>query len=581
MVESLYEDEGGAEQLRFTARAIHSSFTLDASAQAIINASLDAIVLMDPDNRICGCNRAAGALLGYTDGELFGNDISVLMPEPYASRHVDYVRSYRLTGKAHVMGVGRELCARRKDGSVLPIYLSLNSFFNHGRQYFAGFIRDLSAQKSAEVELLAARDELESRVQERTRELEMVCASLQEAYQERVQAEAHNLRLQEGLRSAQRMEAVGRLSAGMAHDFNNLLAAVLGHAELLLMQHSEGSIEDGLQHIIDAVLRGRDLVVQMLNFARGNRLPEGISSCVDVVQALARLLKVNMPAGIQFDVCIADLSVPKVRINPVVLEQLLMNLCLNARDAMGETGLLTLSVLPATAGERCLCSACHAETDAEGFVRFDVTDNGSGIRPELLPHIFAPFFSTKLDLGTGLGLSMVDTLVHESGGHVSVENLHDGGARFSLWLPACGLTEQRQASPEVLQRVRREKRAMRVLVVDDEITLAHLLREALSHAGYEVQAVCHAETALRRLAENPRYFDLLISDQVMPGMNGVELICQARRLAPELRTLMCTGDMGEMDVTAMKCIDAFLQKPMSLSDTLQAVRHLLPQGCDV
>ena len=354
---------------------------------------------------------------------------------------------------------------------------------------------------------------------------------------ERKRAESGRQQLEEQLRQAQKLEAIGTLAGGIAHDFNNILSAILGYGELAQKNAAEGT--EQWRHIeatIAAGLRAKSLVERILAFSRSGvseRTPVHVQSVVgEALDAVAA----SAPPGVRLSrkLTAGDAGVLG---DPTQIHQVVMNLCANAVQAMRSAGKLEIG-LDAVRLESPLAVA--TSTLPEGsYVRLVVADNGSGIAPGVLARIFDPFFTTKeVGVGTGLGLSLVHGIVTDLGGGIAVESEEGAGSRFTVYLPSCGVVAPpaiRSSGPPVPGDGRT------VLLVDDEEPLVRLGEETLAQLGYEPVGFTSAPAALDALAAEPGRFDVLLVDEAMPGLTGSELARQARALAPRLPILLMSG----------------------------------------
>jgi signal transduction histidine kinase len=351
-------------------------------------------------------------------------------------------------------------------------------------------------------------------------------------------------RAEQRLRQVQRLDALGQLAGGIAHDFNNILASVLGHAELALLdsEDGEGPAQTYLREIRSAADRGRDLIAQLLRFSRGEVEGEPRAATVETLHATLRMLRPILPATLAVDVH-CDPSVRGVALAPTQLQQLVLNLAINARDALGENGRIRVSVTPAPAGA-FHCDACGAEgvlREGAERVLLRVADDGPGIPPEVLPHVFDPFFTTKGEReGSGLGLAVVRSIVHEHGGHVGLVSNADG-TEFSLLLPAlaeptvvAGVAVHSEARPPVGQ-------GQRLLVVDDEPSIGRWMARLLTRHGFAVEVETDPRRALERVRDDAEPFDLVLTDQSMPHLSGVELADELLALRAGLPIVVCSG----------------------------------------
>lgn len=382
--------------------------------------------------------------------------------------------------------------------------------------------------------------------------------------------------LEEALGQAQRLQEVGELAGGIAHDFNNLLTAILGAAEDLLAHASDTDAAD-LTQIQASALRGADLVRQLLAFSQRQTLQPRVLVLDDAVGQAANLLRRLLGSRVNL---VLDLKAPgrQVRMDATQLDQVLMNLAVNARNAMSEGGTLTIAT-----DWRMVLGADAPGPDAlppGRYATIDITDTGGGIAPELLPRIFDPFFTTRRGQGgTGLGLSMVQGIVRQSSGHLSVRSTPGAGTCFTITLPRYQpVSSDAPAAPNVrlggapvanLQRATQG----RILLVDDDDAIRLLAKRALVRDGWDVVEADGAEAALKA---DIATLECVVSDVAMPGLDGPGLVRALRLRRPALPALLISGhaDAGQRRALAAEDI-AFLPKPFKMSDLTGAVRTAL------
>jgi signal transduction histidine kinase/ActR/RegA family two-component response regulator len=402
--------------------------------------------------------------------------------------------------------------------------------------------------------------ELERLVAERTADLEVLNGKLREEIVRRERA-------QTALLQAQKIEALGQLVGGVAHDFNNLLMAVIGNLDLL----SKGLGQDTrlrrlLNGAMEGARRGATLTQRLLAFARKQELKAEVTDVRNLLEDMRGLIDRSVGPLIRVDIAAGD-ELPPVKIDPNQLEMALLNLAVNARDAMAAGGVLTI--------ELTVQDAVHNEHPglSEGrFVVLSMRDTGEGMDSETLARAVEPFFSTKaIGKGTGLGLSMVFGLAQQSGGALRLESTPTKGTTATLLLPVAG---EAKASTQRKQLVTAQTSALaRILFVDDDPLIAGSTVALLEDLGHEVIEVHSAREALQLLESGLRT-DLLITDHAMPGMTGIELVSEVRRRRPQLPILLATGFAeleGSKDVDVPR-----LAKPYTQDQLATAIAYLLP-----
>ncbi|HEV7267388.1 MAG TPA: ATP-binding protein [Falsiroseomonas sp.] len=383
--------------------------------------------------------------------------------------------------------------------------------------------------------------------------------------------------------AAARLQAVGALAGGIAHDFNNLLTAISGSAEAALSREPDGPVASELRQVMDSAARGAALVKQLLAFARQQAMHPRVVDLNGAVSAMGGLLRRLLGSRVRLAV---DLEEPgrRVKIDPTQLDQVIMNLALNARDAMPDGGALRIATSHAVVLQTEQLG--HEELPPGRYAMLEVSDSGAGIPPELLPRIFDPFFTTKREQGgTGLGLSTVHGIVRQSGGFIAAESRVGVGTTFRIWMPRHdGPAEPSVAAFAPVQLVREAMRApaptaagRTVLLVEDEPALLRLAERALRRAGFEVLTAGSAEEALDLIESGAPKPIALVSDVVMPGMDGLALAARLRERDPDLPVLLVSGyaevALGR-DLTAERL--KLLPKPYSLADLVAELKAILP-----
>jgi PAS domain S-box-containing protein len=382
-------------------------------------------------------------------------------------------------------------------------------------------------------------------------------------------------RLEAELRQAQKMEAVGRLAGGIAHDFNNLLTVVLGCADLVL----EDVAADHRAHVFvrdikAAADRAATLTQQLLAFSRKQVLVARVLNLNDLVTDMARILRRLIGAGIEL-VTLPTLGACRVKVDPGQLGQVLLNLAVNARDAMPGGGKLTIRTAEIYLDEAAARGKGGVRPGC--YVVLSVGDTGCGMTPEVKARVFEPFFTTKRPTGgTGLGLSTVYGIVKQSGGHVEVDSEPGRGTTFTVYLP-CHREEAGAAAAAAVSTAEVARGRETILLVEDEAAVRALEGTLLRGAGYTVLEAGYADDALRVSAEYAAAIDLLVTDVVMPRMSGWALAEQLTVRRPGLRVLFVSGYAEGIEARdgSAPAGAAFLQKPFSPDALLRAVREVL------
>lgn len=358
--------------------------------EAAIESAVNAIMIIDEAGLIRKANPSCERMFGYTQAELLGRNVNMLMPEPDRSAHDRYMHNYMETGAKKIIGIGREVRGRRRDGSSFPMHLSVGEFRAGGRRYFIGTIRDISKEVAQE----------------------------------------------EALRQVQRMEALGQLTGGIAHDFNNLLTIITGNLELLDLEIEDAYQRDLLKRASDAAHMGARLTGRLLTFARRRPLDAVAVNLNDLLLGIMDLLRRTLGETIGISSSLApDLWV--IRSDVSEIENAVVNLAINARDAMPSGGKLMIETRNVVIDDNALTGDIGLAPGR--YVRLSVSDTGEGIAPDILPRVFEPFFTTKgAGRGTGLGLSVIYGFARQSGGQATIYSEPGHGTTVNLYLPDAG-----------------------------------------------------------------------------------------------------------------------------------------------
>ncbi|MBR0671820.1 ATP-binding protein [Neoroseomonas soli] len=380
-------------------------------------------------------------------------------------------------------------------------------------------------------------------------------------------------RMQAQMEEGARLQSIGQLAGGVAHDFNNLLAAISGAAEAALARGPEAETAEDLRQILDSATRGARLVKQLLAFASRQALAPRVIALGEAVEAMAPLLARLLGARHTLEVQ-APAPGPRVRVDPSQLDQALLNLVVNARDAMPDGGAIRIALNEVTLATEEVAQG--AVIPPGRWAVLSVEDSGSGMPPDLLPRIFEPFFTTRRGAGgTGLGLSTVLGILRQSGGHVSVASSRGRGTVFRLWFPPASGAAQAARPPAPAEAA--PAMARRVLLVEDEAPLRLLARRALEGAGHEVRAAEDADAALD-VVETGFLPEVLVSDVTMPGeMDGLAL---AQALRARIAGLSVVLVSGYAEATVGEGLSGlgirFLEKPFRMADLAAAVAGARP-----
>ncbi|MBI1210466.1 MAG: PAS domain S-box protein [Alphaproteobacteria bacterium] len=505
-----------------------------ARLRAVVDTAVDGVILIDAQGRILMFNPACEHLFGYELDEVMGQNVKMLMPEPFRGEHDKYLSNFHETGEAKIIGIGREVVGRRKDGSTFPMDLSVGEAKQEGQSIFVGIIHDLTDRKRTEEQLV----------------------------------------------QAQKMETVGQLSGGIAHDFNNLLTVIVGNAETLSEKlRARPDLRQLSDQIVQAGDRGAELTQRLLAFSRRQALQPVAVDCNDLVENMRQLLKRTLREDIEIQTQLDPDLLPAFA-DRAQLESAILNLALNAQDAMPAGGKLTLATADASLDDRYQDE--HPEVQPGDYVMISVTDDGEGMTAEIRDRVFEPFFTTKeTGKGSGLGLSMVYGFVKQSNGHVALYSEPGLGTTVRLYLPAAD-EGRAVATKRTAQGRRLEIGSERVLLAEDDPFVRGYAVTCLESLGYHVITAVDGREALALLHENPDV-DVLFSDVVMPGgISGWELVERARKKRPGLKVLLTSGyPMETLEARAEQPIAAnILRKPYRKADLAQRLREVLDEPAD-
>lgn len=421
---------------------------------------------------------------------------------------------------------------------------------------------------------------VESRIQYIADEKPPVLVAIVQDISERKAAEQRYHEIQKQLFQSQKMEALGHLTGGIAHDFNNMLASILGYSELSqdLLNSGEASpekIDSYLSQVITASKRARDLITQMLSFSRTKTdTQDSVTDVKPVISEVITLLRSSLPTTIHLSFNI-DPDLPRAHVQPVQLHQILMNLCINARDAMSGMGVIQVEASRKDSGD-LICNGCHNSFNGE-YVIIKVGDNGSGIAADSLEHIFEPFYTTKeTGKGTGMGLSVVHGIVHGNNGHIRVDSVHGEGTSFMIYLPIDeGLDEVGLESASLYKPDRLS--GLKAIVVDDDVSVGNFLKEMLELNEVDTLYFDDSQSALDHLRSHHDDYDILISDMTMPNLTGLQLSEALSEMGSELPVILCSGYSSEQideERTQSIGIRACLDKPVDTRELLSIIAEI-------
>jgi PAS domain S-box-containing protein len=622
---------------------------------AAIASAVNAIVIIDEKGRIQQANPATEKLFGIPIADLAGRNVSVLMPEPYHSAHDGYLHNYLSSGEKKIIGIGREVTGRRKDGTTFPMHLSVGEFEADSKRYFVGTITDISARAAAEAESARQKTFFEaifdncpdamiiSDLNRRItlcnpaasrifgydaaaltgKPLRSICAA-DEDYDEItisstraasdrradqiitfarstgaqfpgiaaaaqiidangaslgcltvVRDVSREVAQEQALRKVQRMEALGQLTGGIAHDFNNLLTIITGNHELLELELTDEYQRDLLKRSNDAAMMGARLTDRLLTFARRRPLDAVMVNFNELLLGMMDLLRRTLGEVVSLTASLAPDLWP-VRSDVSELENAVLNLAINARDAMLSGGRLMLETRNIRIDDQEQAKDIGLAPGA--YVRLSVSDTGHGMSPEILARVFEPFYTTKqAGKGTGLGLSVIYGFAKQSGGEVTIYSEVGRGTTVNLYLPRA--LSDPTSKPRVDNAAGSENSGAgeTVLVVEDQPPVREVTMRRIEQLGYRVLEADSVAAAIEIL-QSGALVDLVFSDVVMPGgKTGFDLaawVLEHRRALPVVLTSGFAQDAAQSTALHVETLN-ILRKPYGRAELAATLREAL------
>jgi two-component system, cell cycle sensor histidine kinase and response regulator CckA len=517
-----------AAALHKTAAAQRRSSTQFGS---MVRISDDAIMTIDEQQNITLFNPSAERIFGYSASEVLGKRLNTLLPERFRQIHSAHVQGFSTSPEA-LRSMNRRgiIYGLRKDGSEFPAEASISKFNSDGEKIMTVRLRDISERQ----------------------------------------------RLEEQLRQSQKIEAVGRLAGGVAHDFNNLLGVIVGYTYLIQSNHSDsGQVRAAADQVMAAADRAGSLTRQLLAFSRKQVIKPEVIDLNDITESLGKMIPRLVTEDIDVRIVRGE-ELKAIEADPNQIEQVIMNLVVNARDAMPSGGRLTIETGNVFLNED---EARRHDVVSGDYVLLAVSDTGHGMDENTRTHIFEPFFTTKdTGKGTGLGLATVYGIVRQSDGYIWVYSEPSHGTTFKIYFPAT------TASVEPPQQLEQEEAALcgteTILLVEDQEHLRELLVNVLRTKGYKVLSASNGADALQLVRTESTLPVLLLTDVIMPGMRGPQLAAELSRRYPDLRILYMSGftDNALMHSGSLPESTLFLQKPFTPELLFRRVREVLDES---
>ena len=497
----------------------------------ILENMVDGVITINERGEILSYNKSAELIFGYKAEEVAGKNISLIMPAEIASRHDSYIKEFVNTGKISFIGQPREVEGVKKNGEKVFLLISVAELppDHEGKKRFVGSCIDITLQKKQE----------------------------------------------ELLNRSQKMDALGKITSGIAHDYNNMLGVIMGYSELLKMKLNENSTTAKYaDEIYHAAEKGKKMTSKLLSFTRKNSENEEVVNINDVIVNIEDVLRKSLTAVIDLSLDLCE-NPGDVMLSRDELEDLILNMAINSKHAMANGGKLTLKT------ELVRIDTKEAEKYnllSGEYMILSVIDNGSGIDPDIQEKIFDPFFTTKEEKGTGLGLSQVFGFVKRSNGVITLYSELDKGTQFNIYFPVFKSVQNNDSIPGDEVQVTLDGNET-ILVVDDEQSLRELAMEILSARGYNVLTASNGEKAIEMLSSF--HVDMLVTDVIMPNMDGFELAAYAKKEYPQIKILVLTGFSDKRDDDeSLNITGNIMYKPYRQKDFLEKIRSILDSSVE-
>ncbi len=521
---------------QFMQRKITENALRDREEQTrlILDTALDAVVTFNETGHVLSWNSQAERMFGWSREDILGQSfVSIIIPPTYRQGYLDGLQRYIRTGASEMLDQRVELYGFHRDGHEFPLEIAMTAIPSTGQYIFSGFFRDLTQRRQTEDALRKS---------------------------------------EEQLRQAQKMEAIGTLAGGIAHDFNNILSSIIGYTELAMARSDVNStIVPRLQEVLKAGYRAKKLIRQILTFSRQDKFGKKVIYLQPILEEALHLLRASLPSTIFLEIRI-EKTTPPVLADATQIHQVVMNLGANAEYAMRESGGKLMVKLDQVVVEEGSVLV-ELGLSVGLYSRLIFSDSGKGIPRHIQKRIFDPFFTTKdVGEGTGMGLSVIHGVVTSHGGTIQVESQEGEGATFLIYLP-CTLVGMSTETPTSVAPLSSFGQGT-VMFVDDEVSIAHWGKDTLEALGYRVSIYFNASDALKAFQENPESYDVLVTDQTMPGMTGETLAQEVMKVRQDFPVILCSGFSYSMNEKKARTIglQAYLTKPVLMDDMARAIQ---------
>ncbi|MBN1257872.1 MAG: PAS domain S-box protein [Planctomycetes bacterium] len=542
----------------------------------IVDQTHSVIFIFDPDGKILFVNEFATKFFGYAKNELLEkNLLGTIMPERESTGRdlTTLIKNLTLNPEHYIYSTNECL---QKNGDFVWVTWSNTPLYDENGSLckILAIGNDITSRKLAEESYKKLLKLSQEEITSLSDELLAVKEQLQLETMEKTLLVKKQSELEEYLQHTEKLQAIGQLAIGIGHDFNNQLACIIGYADILLNRLQNEEVRHYVELILKAADRSSQLTAQLLNFARRRRTQKGLVNVHGIINDVVSLLSLSVDSEIEIRQFLS--AEPPITLgDPVQLQNALLNLAVNARDAMPQGGQIIFTTERVELDHNFI-NNCPHEIEAGSYIKIAIIDTGKGISEDLQKRIFEPFFTTKeTSEATGMGLSVVNDIVRLHKGVIDISSALDKGTTFIIYLPLAD--KQPVFLKERATRIIRAKRKARIMLIDDDDTARGLALDMLADSGYEVESCADGIEAIRRYRGSWSNTDLVILDMIMPKMSGYDTFLAMKEINPEITAIIASGhSLGENGRKILKAgVCSFLQKPYAMSDLTQQVAACL------